>query len=87
MESVSKKVNFTVRELLFLSGGSVTGDVASVPATARGPPMPSPGEDCSWQISPPLPVEISKHVFEKFLHKIFYNFFFFYTTALTCQYF
>lgn len=80
MESVSKKVNFTVRELLFLSGGSVTGDVASVPATARGPPMPSPGEDCSWQISPPLPVEISKHVtlFEKF---------FFYTIALTCQYF
>lgn len=80
MESVSKKVNFTVRELLFLSGGSVTGDVASVPATARGPPMPSPGEDCSWQISPPLPVEISKHVtlFEKI---------FFYTIALTCQYF
>ncbi len=49
--------NFTVRELLFLSGGNVTGDVASVPAPARGPSMPSPGEDCSWQISPPLPVE------------------------------
>jgi len=63
VESACKKVNFTVRELLFLSGGSVTGDVASVPATARGPPMPSPGEDCSWQISTPLPVKMSKHVF------------------------
>lgn len=67
MESASNNVNFTVRELLFLSGGNVTGDVASVPAAARGPPMPSPGEDCSWQISPPLPVENSKHVFGKLL--------------------
>lgn len=67
MESASKNVNFTVRELLFLSGGNVTGDVASVPAPARGPPMPSPGDDCSWQISPPLPVENNKHVFGKLL--------------------
>lgn len=65
-----------MRELLFLSGGNVTGDVASVPAPARGPPMPSPGEDC-WQISPPLPVDNKKERIRKIV----------YTFALTCQYF
>lgn len=50
----------TVSDLVFLSGGSVTGDGGSVAAPARGSPTPIPGEDWSWQISPPLPADRTK---------------------------